>query len=263
MSSLRFDHAIIAVNDLKQAQSNFEALGFTVFYGGKHASGVTENCLIVLQDDSYLELIARVDGSTMDESDSLQSIFVSGEGWVGYALLSQSLTQDVTLMRQRGLVLADPLENGRMTPDGERIDWRAANLDNSLMPFFLEDVTPRSMRVPDDHRRIHENGATGIAQIIVAVPELEPAVELYRSVLGQNESPSTLDISLTRAVDFALVGTTLTLIAPVSNDSALTAHLAKRSPGIYAIYLSGGTAGQLDASHTHSALLYMQGKGDS
>jgi len=258
-ASLRFDHAILAVNDLRQAQADFESLGFTVFYGGQHANGLTENCLMVFQDGSYLELIGQVrrpEPPAPDESDSLRRIFDPGEGWAGYALLSRDLVHDSTSMQQRGLYIVGPMENSRLRPDGERVAWRAAILDAEMMPFFLEDVTPRRLRVPDDERCIHPNGVTGVVRIVIAGEALAPMTVLYRTILGQTETPSTLEMPGIHAVDFTLPGTTITLVSPLGEHPELAAHLERRSPCIYAIYLAGGLGRAFEISRTHAGLLY-------
>jgi hypothetical protein len=258
LSTLRFDHAILAVNDLSQAQADFAALGFTVFYGGKHADHKTENCLIVFQDDSYIELIAKV-ASSEPEAPHVREIFGAGDGWIGYALLSQELMHDASAMRHNGLALIGPSENSRLRPDGKRVAWRAAMFNDGMMPFFIEDLTDRSVRVPDDERRIHANGVTGVARIVIAVEDLEPVIVLYRAILNQTETTSTLQMPAIRAVDFALPGTTLTIASPWGEHTELTAHLARRSPCIYAIHLAGGVSGAFEASRTHSALLHSTG----
>jgi hypothetical protein len=54
------------------------------------------------------------------------------------------------------------------------------------MPFFIEDLTDRSVRVPDDERRIHANGVTGVARIVIAVEDLEP-VPIRRCFMRMGE----------------------------------------------------------------------------
>ncbi len=46
----QLDHIIVSVGDLDAAMQDYRALGFTVIYGGRHASGSTHNGLIVFQD---------------------------------------------------------------------------------------------------------------------------------------------------------------------------------------------------------------------
>src|SRR3990170_2591942 len=58
---MRFDHAILAVQDLQATRADFHELGFTSIYGGRHRGGLTHNALIAFADGSYLELMAPTD----------------------------------------------------------------------------------------------------------------------------------------------------------------------------------------------------------
>lgn len=252
---MRFDHAILVVNDLRQAQADFESLGFTVFYGGQHADGNTENCLIVFQDSAYIELISLVNRAVLDDPNGMHAtLFNPGEGWAGFALLSDNLERDVSVMHERGLTLSGPHDNSRYRPDNELVAWRAATLSTDMMPFFLQDRTPRPMRVPDDERTHHANGATGVARIVVAVPEMDPAQTLYQKILGQPATHASYKLEASSTVDFRLGTTILTLAAPESDASPLRIHLGTRSPVIYAmhLYADAGEPDELNVSQLHS-----------
>lgn len=59
----RFDHAVIMVDDLKNAVADYQTLGFTVLPGGAHENNPSHNALISLADGSYLELFALRDAA--------------------------------------------------------------------------------------------------------------------------------------------------------------------------------------------------------
>src|SRR5215213_11419225 len=97
---LKLDHVIIAVPDLDAASADYRALGFTVNYGGKHASGATQNALICFSDGTYIELLAPVEGASLSNATSLTGqMMLKGEGLVGYALLSQDFQTDIEALR--------------------------------------------------------------------------------------------------------------------------------------------------------------------
>jgi len=107
-SHLAFDHAVILVNDLDKASTDYRVLGFNVFYGGKHADGKTHNALIVFRDGTYIELLAPTALATVAKVDpndhnSFLFMFLKGEGFGGYALLSLNLQTDVEGMQRRSL----------------------------------------------------------------------------------------------------------------------------------------------------------------
>ena len=118
---LRFDHAVILVNDLEKGTEDYRAFGFNVFYGGKHADGKTHNALIVFRDGTYLELLAPTDPTllqSIDPSDQngFLPMFQNGEGFGGYALLSNDLKSDVRDMQNRGTQCANASGGWTRTP---------------------------------------------------------------------------------------------------------------------------------------------------
>lgn len=189
--TLRFDHAIILVNDLYKGIEHYKKAGFNPFFGGVHAGGKTHNALIVLADGSYLELLAPTTPELLDNLDSNDHstflfLLAQGEGLGGYALVSDKLPDDVEAMKQRGLEVTLKPVNGRARPDGQELRWRSATLDNGTMtPFFIEDQTPRNLRVPDDEATTTQpNGIRRIAGLTIAVPDLVTAIQTYQQMTG-------------------------------------------------------------------------------
>ncbi|MBZ0286994.1 MAG: VOC family protein [Anaerolineae bacterium] len=189
-SELQFDHAVILVNDLEQASEDYRSLGFHVFFGGEHADGKTHNALIVFSDGSYLELLAPTDTALLkqvdpDDRSSFLFLFARGEGFGGYALLSANLEADVARMQSEGLPIQMRPAGGRARPDGQVLRWQSAVLEGSMTPFFIQDVTPRNLRVSDDPElTTHENGAYRFSSIVIPTSEIDTGVAFYRGVLG-------------------------------------------------------------------------------
>ncbi len=162
----KLDHVIIAVNDLDAAMEDYRALGFTVSYGGRHASGTTHNALICFQDGTYLELLGQTGDPAQPGMTDFTSVFAEGERLLGYALHSSDVVADGAALRARGAQVTDASEGSRLTTSGIEIRWRGISLDGGLSPFWVEDVTPRSLRVSDDINIVtHANGVTGIAKL--------------------------------------------------------------------------------------------------
>ena len=59
-----------------------------------------------------------------------------------------------------------PEDGGRTRPDGVKITWRTARLAPPL-PFLIQDVTDRELRVPGGAAAAHANGAAGIVRVVV------------------------------------------------------------------------------------------------
>lgn len=242
MTTLAFDHAIIAVADLDIATRDFLALGFTAFYGGQHADGKTHNALIVFADGGYLELLAPVNAQFMAAHDTVDlSSFLDfvarGDGWAGYALLVDDIEAAAMGMLERELAVSEPVANGRKRPDGTQIGWRTVSIDNSRSPFFITDTTPRVLRVPDDPDKIsHANGVTGVEGLVVAVNRLDKGVARYRAMLNQEPEPGP-PVTGAETASFHLGAFTLTLAAPDAFDSPLHPHLKQRGEAPFEIHL--------------------------
>lgn len=189
--SLRFDHAIILVHDLQKSIAHYHAQGFNPFFGGEHAGGKTHNALIVFADGSYLELLAPTSPALLNDIDpndhtSFLFLLTQSEGLGGYALLSGGLEPDVAAMQGRGLGVTLSAPNGRARPDGKMLRWRTAALDDGTMtPFFIQDETPRVLRVPDEASITEQpNGTTGVAALTIGVPELAAGIHDYEMMTG-------------------------------------------------------------------------------
>lgn len=163
---LRIDHAILAVQDLDAAMADFTAMGFTVRYGGVHASGATHNALIVFRDGTYLELMALTGRPALPDTADYSFLFAHGETFAGLCLSAADLSAVVASVRSRGGSVDDPAEGGRARPDGVEMRWRTVWVDGQPLPFIIEDLTPRNLRVSDDAAlTAHENGAKGLAGV--------------------------------------------------------------------------------------------------
>lgn len=188
--SLRFDHAVILVRDLQAAIADYQALGFNVFFGGEHAGGKTHNALIVFQDGAYLELLAPTKPEFIQQVDpadrsSFLFMFADGEGFGGYALLADNLAAETEAMQKRGLNVQMRTPGGRLRPDGQELRWRSAMIGSTMTPFFIQDDTPRNLRVPDDSEKTAQaNGVTGVVGIEIGTPDLGVGIERYQHILG-------------------------------------------------------------------------------
>lgn len=180
---LGLDHVVLAVQDLDAACADYTAQGFTVVRGGRHPGRTSHNALIVFDDGAYIELIAWT--APAPQERWWRVLQAGGEGLVDFALLPLDTAAAVAAARARGLAgISDPLDGGRVRPDGVALQWRSARQATSDLPFLCGDVTPRAGRVPEGEVRQHANGARGVAMLRVAVDDLARSVQRYRALLG-------------------------------------------------------------------------------
>lgn len=181
--SLALDHIVIAVADLDRAMADYRALGFQVLPGGQHPGRTSHNALVVFADGAYLELIAW--RAPAPEERWYRTLSTHGEGLVDYALLPADTTQALAEAQARGLhTLTGPLDGGRLRPDGAQLRWQTARHATPDVPFLCGDLTPRALRVPEGSVRQHPNGAQGVAEVTVAVHNLDVTLARYRALLG-------------------------------------------------------------------------------
>jgi hypothetical protein len=179
------DHVVRVVLDLDAAVTEQRQRGFTVTPGGEHAGGLTHNALVGFQDGSYLELIAFHDLAAAHGKHSWAPVAERGGGWADFALLSNDLRQDVTALGD--LVARPPEEGGRQRPDGLGIAWRVARLHRPL-PFLIEDLTARELRVPGGDAAKHANKVSRIGGVVLGATDPQRVTESY-AMLRERGAP--------------------------------------------------------------------------
>jgi hypothetical protein len=224
---LAFDHVVIVVDDLAGATRACADAGFQVLAGGRHDVTPTANALIVLADGGYLELLAPRD------ADARESLRVRSErrswaaelrranavarrflphlvgptGVADFVLRTGDLAAVARALRRLDLAATGPVPMGRERPDGVRLDWKLLLPAAAWLPFFIQDLTPRALRVPDEGGvRVHANGARAVAAVRVRVDSSIAEVALAYADLfaasprAQPDGTTTLDLAGVRIV---------------------------------------------------------------
>jgi hypothetical protein len=124
-------------------------------------------------------------------------------------------------------------------------------------------VTSRSLRVPEGEVRQHQNGVTGVADLVIAVTDLARSSSLYGALLDLEPQAGQVPVSGAKTVSFSLGSATLTLAQPEGGDSPLQAYLASAGDRPYRLTLqTQQPVGRLklDLSRTHGARLELVGE---
>lgn len=222
---------------------------FTVLEGGRHADGVTENKLILLQDGVYFELIAFVPGKEEERKSHRWGARRSGH-IVDWANTLHG-EDDLDTIRERvkaartGIHYTSPTPGGRIKPDGTELKWvisspeldKAAGVDEFVggeAPFWCLDRTPRENRVPFHvgHNVKHPSGALGVHQVSIFVrgqtlfDTLKATYDALNGSAGtQVEEPKgsrafSWSIGVLESVDSGASGATLLLVESAPSTSA-------------------------------------------
>jgi hypothetical protein len=142
------DHLVIATPDLEGAVERLrDRLGIEAGGGGIHPTLGTANRLAWF-GDSYVELIDVTDRDQAAASwlggPTLRLIDERGGGFVGYALASDDLADDLARLRAAGSTLEGPVRGERRRPDGATVRWSLAvpSLVGPTAPPFLIEHDP-------------------------------------------------------------------------------------------------------------------------
>lgn len=238
---------VILVRDLQSAMRAYQDLGFQVTYGGEHP-GISHNALVPFQDGSYLELFAflRPEGFA---GHRWSPLLETGGGLIDFALQVSDMDETVERIRARGLPY-EWIDGGRRRPDGEMLAWRTAELMHGVvgeMPFLIEDVTPRSQRVPVGDAVRHPIEVTGVRGIVIAVHDLGQVAEAYAKLLGALPPQIEIDERLGAETMSYSVGAQRIILARASGpESPIAAHVQRWGNGPYQIVLAANSSRSAD-----------------
>lgn len=172
------DHIIILVDNLDEAVQTYRDWGFTIGYGGEHASGKTHNAIVVLHDNSYLEILA------FKQPDPTHPWYGKPLGLVDIALLPTAIVDDIAAARSRGIEFGEIRTASRRRPDGQLAEGQIARASAPDLPFLCGDLSARALRYPTDATPDHANGAQGVAEVHMVVNDLAASADRYRALLG-------------------------------------------------------------------------------
>ena len=243
------DHLVVVVPDLEIAVREYSDRGFTVVPGGRHPGG-SRNALIGLADGAYIELLA-FDAPNPQHRwwATFQRTLREGACLADFCMGTDNLEGDVRALRQTGVKMDDPHPGSRVRPDGYTVNWLISAPpaeQSAVVPFLIQDVTPRAERLPMDRR--HENQATGIDTLTIVSSEPERAWQWFAGVLpsAARQEISRPDLDAT-GVRVTIGGHVIDYVRPVESSSPLHAWLLARGPSPYAVTLrtGGDTVGPL------------------
>jgi hypothetical protein len=227
---MKIDHVVQLVENLDQAIVQWKGMGFTVSPGGVHADGLTHNALVIFRDGSYIELLAF---RSQDTGNHRWARYRGFWGPIDYAISMPDLTDFAAQLQTKGLPYTAPYEGGRTRPDGIALRWRGIIPTdvNRGLPFFIEDLTDRALRVPTrDENVLHDNAASGIAQVRVDVPRLDAVDDDFEALFGEGAERANAEA-------FKLHGSTLTLSQPAAGSTEAQ-YITQRGAGPIAVTIA-------------------------
>jgi hypothetical protein len=243
---LNIDHVTVCGSDLEQMRRGFAEVGLRTSYGGRHANGVTHMDLLTFPDGSYIELIAplaSLSGAT-GMTSGWARLMKGNVGAGAWAVRAERIRDETARLRAAGIEVDGPEAGSRLRPDGRKIEWETALLGTgaagSVLPFLIEDKTPREWRVPAPGE---SRGIEGVAGVVIAVRDLAATVALFRRAFGCAE-PSVEEDSEFGAMLGKFPEIPVILAVPLSANSWLAERIERFGECPTAFLLKGLSSGR-------------------
>lgn len=228
------DHLVILVAELEAAIESYREQGFTVVPGGRHPTR-THNALIGLADGSYLELLAFYEPNPQSK---WWPKLAQGGGLIAACMQTDDLRGEIAAFREAGVAMGDPMPLSRVRPDGYHLKW-VLSVHNGqhpdVVPFLIEDETPRDERVPKE--RQHRNSATGIGTVTFAVDDLPSVRRWYGAVLRNDGEQIEREDLNASGVRFVVGPHRLDFVTPKGSLGPVQDWLRARGPSPFSLTL--------------------------
>jgi len=136
-----FDHMVLGIDDLDRGVAFVEErIGVRAVFGGVHPGRGTQNALLSLGTERYLEIIAP------DPKQNIPPQFQGLSGLREPRLVAWAVhTDDIAALAKKvtvaGFSIQGPADGSRARPDGRLLRWKSFRLADDrggLLPFFIE-----------------------------------------------------------------------------------------------------------------------------
>jgi Glyoxalase-like domain len=136
------DHILLGCNDLDRGiDFVYQHTGVRAAFGGVHPGAGTQNALLSLGENRYLEIIAP-DPKQPDGPDTRNLRSLDDDpAVVGWAAHHADLDGFAAKIRNEGFAMEGPIPGSRKRPDGRVLTWKVIRLKKDptqLLPFFIE-----------------------------------------------------------------------------------------------------------------------------
>ncbi|MCY3781436.1 MAG: VOC family protein [Chloroflexi bacterium] len=222
------DHIVIAGPRLDALTATFKGLGCNVVGGGKHPIG-SYNALIGLDDGAYIELLSFYEHSP--KHYWWDAVHSRGGGLIDFCMGTDDIRGDYSIFAVQGVEMSPLVGLSRIRVDGYRLSWLNNEIYGEyqgLIPFIIEDETPREERVPKEKR--HENQVTGIDTLTLVARDLGKARRIMDAALRSEGEPVRDSALNASGVVYQVGPHRLEYLTPNDSSSPLQRHIDANAP---------------------------------
>ena len=137
--SVGIDHIILGVDDLEKGMTEFATrTGVKPARGGVHPGRGTQNALVSLGNDRYIEIMAPSHEAGTTGGPRTAFATLTPAGW---ALHTGDLAGVIAMLRGAAFKVSDTQPGARTRPDGMKLAWQSAAVAGSGLddaPFFIQ-----------------------------------------------------------------------------------------------------------------------------
>ena len=147
---MRLDHVSYAVShdELADTIQRFGSdLGAGFSDGGRHPRFGTQNFVLPLAGNMYIEVVAALDHPAADQAafgHAVRQRANAGGGWLGWVVAVDDLSPFEARIGRAAI------DGHRRRPDGYDLQWRQLGvkdlIDDPQLPFFIQWISPLSER---------------------------------------------------------------------------------------------------------------------
>lgn len=204
---MKFDHVLIRVDNLRETVSEFQEMGFNVYYGNSKKK--CHHAMIYFENGSFIEFIDQsvfpgilkffAKSKILDFFGPFfqrVSIYtLSHKRFLDYSLYSPTIKQLYKQIKSKTRV--SKLMNLKRTNHlKKKIQWQLFVLNDIEMPFIMSDYTPKKLPEPNSFH--HHNGVKGISRIQITSKSVDNLIQKFVELFGL-EKPLGQTIELENA----------------------------------------------------------------
>ena len=185
--------------------------------------------MIGLQDGAYIELLSFYERSP--KHYWWDAVHSKGGGLIDFCMQTDDIRGDYEIFRAQEVAMSPLVGLSRVRFDGYQLSWLNNEIYGAyqgLIPFIIEDQTPREERVPKDN--LHGNQVTGIDTITLVARDLELATRIMDAVLQKSGTRTHDDDLKADGIVYQVGRQRLEYLRPINDSSPLHQHIAANKP---------------------------------